>query len=70
MLSLLSRLMVGPYLSFRTTSMSAKDLKEASKDLPENWKVFHSKKSDRLYYYNTVTKKTQWHHPSLGDRNV
>ncbi|CAB3980551.1 transcriptional SWT1-like [Paramuricea clavata] len=49
--------------------MSAKDLKEAAKGLPNNWEVFHSKKSKRLYYYNNETKKTQWHHPSLGERN-
>ncbi len=50
--------------------MSAKDLKEAAKDLPKDWEVFHSKKSNRLYYYNNVTKRTQWHHPALGERNV
>ena len=50
--------------------MSAEDLKEAAKDLPKSWEVFHSKKSNRLYYYNNVTKKTQWHHPSLGEKNV
>ena len=46
------------------------DLKGAAKDLPKNWEVFCSKKSKRVYYYNSVTKKTQWHHPNLGEKSV
>ncbi|XP_028407735.1 transcriptional protein SWT1-like [Dendronephthya gigantea] len=49
--------------------MSEKDLKEAQKDLPKDWKVFHSTKSKRFYYYNNVTKKTQWQHPCRGEKN-
>ena len=43
-------------------------IEAGSKDLPKNWKAFHSKKANRAYYYNTVTKKTQWEHPSTGGR--
>ena len=50
--------------------MSEKDLKEFQKDLPKDWKVFHSTKSKRVYYYNNVTKKTQWQHPCRGEKNV
>lgn len=50
--------------------MSERDLKEAAKGLPANWKVFYSKKSNRLYYFNDITRKTQWNHPNADGKKV
>lgn len=50
--------------------MSSKNIKKEPnhKDLPKNWQVFHSKKNNKLFYYNTITKKTQWEHPLTGEK--
>ncbi|RKP04849.1 peptidyl-prolyl cis-trans isomerase pin1 [Thamnocephalis sphaerospora] len=38
----------------------------SSHDLPPNWEMRHSKSRQLPYYYNTVTKESQWEKPQGG----
>jgi len=40
-------------------------LQQLQKDLPVNWVVqFSEKYQNRVYYFNTVTRKSTWTHPN------
>eukprot|EP00283_Hemiselmis_rufescens_P017091 CAMPEP_0173440760 /NCGR_PEP_ID=MMETSP1357-20121228/23566_1 /TAXON_ID=77926 /ORGANISM="Hemiselmis rufescens, Strain PCC563" /LENGTH=150 /DNA_ID=CAMNT_0014406295 /DNA_START=50 /DNA_END=499 /DNA_ORIENTATION=- len=53
----------------REATQKARDpaeLDEDEEELPEGWRMYHSRKSGKVYYRNSKLNLTQWKHPGPG----